>query len=510
MTPVIRLDSLPITDKTFFTSEGYFRDSPILTSTGIFEYTNSEEVFDTESLLSYQGKPIIITHDAGLIDKRNVDKEQIGTILTSGYEDGDNVRADIVIHNTDAMKKSHLRELSVGYSLDLEEKEGMWNGQHYDAIQRNIRVNHLALVRKARAGDQARLNLDSRDTTNTLKGGKNVMAIKKKSNFDGVLSPEELEKAIADYRAKRDDTAEKNTDTEIGAETKTAETNGGDASNAPKNATAGNGTSAPETEKTEKTSDTDGEDDVATVAENAPVENKVAAIKEHSENKDDDATPQSVIKQQIYDIEQLLNIIDSLLAEREFNKTGVSNAGADNGGSIVKDEDDVGDNKNLAADEGLCSDKETCDADDNAAPEQPDSDKIGNADDGEETTTEGSPKMNTDSVDRIIRKRVKLGMIGGILNLDGLEDMSIRKAEKLVIQAVRPTVRLDGKSNAYIDAMFDCACDEIKARAAKDTAYQKKQMFNMDGINRANKEDSSMSARDRMIERQHAKNKEVK
>ena len=40
---------------------------------------------------------------------------------------------------------------------------GEWNGEPYDAIQTNIRVNHLALVAVARAGDDARLNMDSQD-----------------------------------------------------------------------------------------------------------------------------------------------------------------------------------------------------------------------------------------------------------------------------------------------------------------------------------------------------------
>lgn len=39
----------------------------------------------------------------------------------------------------------------------------------YDAIQTNIRVNHLALVAVARAGDDARLNMDSQDTMNAIK-----------------------------------------------------------------------------------------------------------------------------------------------------------------------------------------------------------------------------------------------------------------------------------------------------------------------------------------------------
>ena len=164
-------------------------DHPILTRVGIFEYRRPdgsirrelrlpEEVFAQESLASYKGKPVILTHEAGMIDSDNVQQEQIGTILSEGTQDGDNVRAQISIH--DARKLDYgLRELSLGYSLDLEEVPGEWQGQPYDAIQRNIRVNHLALVEKARAGDSARLNdklhLDGIDTMKPMDAKKAII-----------------------------------------------------------------------------------------------------------------------------------------------------------------------------------------------------------------------------------------------------------------------------------------------------------------------------------------------
>lgn len=167
-----RVDSVKV--DTHSSREGFFYDEPILTRTGIFDYKNQdgsirrelrlpEQVFDPESLSSYQGKPVVITHDAGEINKDNVRCEQVGNILTEGYRDGDTVRAKIVINDIDSVKSSGLRELSLGYFNDLIEKPGEWNGQHYDAIQTNIRVNHLAVVAVARAGDAARLNLDSKD-----------------------------------------------------------------------------------------------------------------------------------------------------------------------------------------------------------------------------------------------------------------------------------------------------------------------------------------------------------
>ena len=114
LTRVVRLDSLPL-NQTYFTSEGYLVDRPILTSVGIFEYTNPdgtirrelrlpEEVFKKESLKSYKGKPVVITHDAGLITKENVHENAVGTILSEGYWSGNDVRAEIFIHDTDELK----------------------------------------------------------------------------------------------------------------------------------------------------------------------------------------------------------------------------------------------------------------------------------------------------------------------------------------------------------------------------------------------------------------------
>lgn len=183
----MRTDSVPVDEH--YSAEGYFYDNPILTRTGIFKYTledgserrelrRPEDVFDPESLASYEGKPIIITHDAQVIDKDNAHRERVGTILTPGQQNGETVRAKIVIDDPDAVKASGLRELSVGYYQDLIMEPGEWNGEPYDAIQTHIRVNHLALVAVARAGDDARLNMDSQDSN----GGMTPMDENEKMN----------------------------------------------------------------------------------------------------------------------------------------------------------------------------------------------------------------------------------------------------------------------------------------------------------------------------------------
>jgi len=121
------LDSVPL-EKVEYTPEGFLIDTPVVTSVGIFEYRKPngrvrrelrlpEHVFDKASLATYAGKPVIITHDAEYVTKDNVTEESVGTILSDGYRDGDDVRAKIIIHDIDTVKRSGMRELSLGYSF---------------------------------------------------------------------------------------------------------------------------------------------------------------------------------------------------------------------------------------------------------------------------------------------------------------------------------------------------------------------------------------------------------
>lgn len=149
------------------TGEGFIRDSPVVGRAGLLRYVNADgstrieyrppdEAFRADSLKSLEGKPITLGHKAMVTARNAADVRPVGTVLTGGRQDGDAIRADVVIYNLD----TDARELSCGYNLDLDETPGTTpDGQHYDAIQRNIVYNHLAIVPKGRAG-VARLNMD--------------------------------------------------------------------------------------------------------------------------------------------------------------------------------------------------------------------------------------------------------------------------------------------------------------------------------------------------------------
>lgn len=167
---VMRYDRAPF--KATRTAEGYIVDSPVLTRTGVFtyrdgagkerrEYRPPEEVFAADSLASLRGKPITDGHP-GKVDAKNARKHMIGTAMSEGRQDGDNMVGDIQIVDV-APVEAGKRELSLGYELLLDETPGTApNGERYDAVQRHIRINHLAVVHLGRAGN-ARLNLDAAD-----------------------------------------------------------------------------------------------------------------------------------------------------------------------------------------------------------------------------------------------------------------------------------------------------------------------------------------------------------
>lgn len=162
---MIRFDNVEF--KAVKTDEGFIKDCPIIGRTGILtyvqpdgtirtEYRPPEEAFAEDSLSSIEAKPITMGHH-GLVNSNNAKQiKPVGTVLSKAKQDGDNIRAEVVIYNLDGNE----RDLSCGYSLDLDETPGVTpNGERYDAVQRNIRYNHLAIVPKGRAGN-ARLNFD--------------------------------------------------------------------------------------------------------------------------------------------------------------------------------------------------------------------------------------------------------------------------------------------------------------------------------------------------------------
>lgn len=430
-----RTDSIPV-GATGIDKQGFLHDTPVVTSTGIFKYTKPdgsvrrelrlpEHIFSKESLASYMGKPIIITHEAGFINKENVMQEIVGTILTEGFRDGDDVRCKIVIHDIDKVKKIPYRELSLGYNLDLVEEPGEWNGEPYDAVQTNIRINHLAIVQKARAGDQAHLNLDGKsgevDDKNKNEGGNEGMP-NNEMNSDSIdMTPEELLEAIKNYKASK---------------------SAGDPGSA----------GTPQPEAADGNAAPVKPDPVTAPGEPAaPPAGTAPNLGKEKENHDSD-------------MGKLIAAVKDLIAALEGRNSSAQEPVAADG-----------------ADESAC------------IPE-----------DNDDSSDDLSQSMNNDSADDF-HERLNICRVGDRIRLDGLEDKPIMEAKKAIIAKVIPGMRLDGKSDAYVDAAYDMAVGEIDKR--RGVEYQKKQMAASTSAMRTDGVTASMaaSARQRMIEREGGK-----
>jgi hypothetical protein len=159
------------------TPEGFLKGQACITSIGVFPYLQSdgsivqelrlpEEVFSDESLESYKLKPVTNDHPGEKVTAENIKKYQVGNLGENPYNrDGVFLSIDMIIQDaaTIADIMAGKRALSVGYDAEIDVSPGIIGGVKYDCIQRKIRTNHVAVVDRARQGDQARIRLDSND-----------------------------------------------------------------------------------------------------------------------------------------------------------------------------------------------------------------------------------------------------------------------------------------------------------------------------------------------------------
>lgn len=137
-----------------------------------------DEVFDPASLKSLALVPVTNDHPPELLDSANLKRYQVGNVGDSVAREGLLVRAPVVVQDASAVAAvlSGKQQLSCGYEADLDETPGVYDGVPYDAIQRRIRYDHLALVYLGRAGPSCKLKFDAAEEVRTMEtcsiGGK--------------------------------------------------------------------------------------------------------------------------------------------------------------------------------------------------------------------------------------------------------------------------------------------------------------------------------------------------
>lgn len=218
MQPPVKLDN------------GYLKADAIITRTGVFTYLlpngktrrelrKPEDVFNADALQSFKLAPLTNDHPAEPLTSKNTRKFQVGTVVDVDVAEEALVKASVLVTDEEAIKAAEAgkRQLSCGYQCDLEEVSGTTlgipgvpDGLKFDAIQRNIRGNHVALVTRGRAGPEASLHLDEADgvqveqvTNTTANKGRKTMKTIKIDGIDYEVSDQAFQ-AITKLLAKTD------------------------------------------------------------------------------------------------------------------------------------------------------------------------------------------------------------------------------------------------------------------------------------------------------------------
>ena len=128
-------------------------------------YRPPEDVFDAASLASFEQKPVTLDHPPTMVDARNWSRFAVGYSGPGIARDGDHVAADLTITDAAAVERALAgAELSNGYWADFVFEPGATpDGEAFDAVQRNIRGNHIAIVDTGRCGSTCRIDGDVAD-----------------------------------------------------------------------------------------------------------------------------------------------------------------------------------------------------------------------------------------------------------------------------------------------------------------------------------------------------------
>jgi hypothetical protein len=150
-----------------------------LTRAGVLEYRRADgttvrelrhpdEVFRPDSLASLSAAPLTDLHPKEMVSPKNVRSLRVGHVGEAVRQDGHRVAASVTVEDEQTIalvERGDRREISCGYACAVDPTPGQWNGEHYDAVQRDIVYNHAALGPRnwGRAGSEVALRLDSGD-----------------------------------------------------------------------------------------------------------------------------------------------------------------------------------------------------------------------------------------------------------------------------------------------------------------------------------------------------------
>lgn len=184
-------------DKSFIqdygeTPEGYLTVTVPITRPGVFPYQRQDgtvqmeaklpdEIFSDRTIRSARSKPVTDEHPNEPVTIDNYQTYAKGMSHTDARVEDLKLYVSITITDKDLIQKIYdgKREISIGFMSDVVAEKGTYNGQQYEYVQRNIEINHIAIVDQGRAGPEVAIRSDSdawQINDNDEQGGNKNMA----------------------------------------------------------------------------------------------------------------------------------------------------------------------------------------------------------------------------------------------------------------------------------------------------------------------------------------------
>lgn len=175
-----RYDTAPINKITQDASTGFvhIKDVPIA-RVGVFPYLKADGSIEMEAKLptelladstvqSAENKPVTDNHPSELVTQINSKEYMKGFTATNAHVENDTLKVDMTITDADLIKEisKGKQELSIGFETEVVPQKGEYKGVGYDSVQKNIQINHVAVVERGRAGHSVRLIGDSAEMVN--------------------------------------------------------------------------------------------------------------------------------------------------------------------------------------------------------------------------------------------------------------------------------------------------------------------------------------------------------
>jgi len=132
-----------------------------VTSPRVDLFVPGEEMACAEALRSLEGVPIV-AGDHTWLTPEIVNTYGMGNVAGAPRIEGPYTVVDLLVTNPEAIQaieSGEIGEISAGYHSEIDFTPGEWNGQQYDALQKGIRYNHIAVIPagSGRAGADVRI-----------------------------------------------------------------------------------------------------------------------------------------------------------------------------------------------------------------------------------------------------------------------------------------------------------------------------------------------------------------